>query len=124
MIQIECTFKLAYTATTFVKIIDITISPYDLKSQIQNDVLENMGLDDFNIILAGTRRAENNDPIDCNIRNKSIALLVGRITNQRIVFYIKPINEEAINIIEDPSGNIIEDPSGNIIEDTSRNTLP
>jgi len=97
MNNIECTFKLAYTCNKFDKVIDINISPYDLKNCIRPIVSNRMGLNDFKIIIAGTILNEENVPLDCSIRNINILSLVGIIYNNHIAFYIKPLGNNNNN---------------------------
>ena len=93
MNQIECTFKLAYTSNTFSKVVDVNMSPYDLKNYILTNVNQSMELTDFDIIIAGTTLGERNPPIDCNNRNINILTLSRDIIcNNHIAFYIKPIS--------------------------------
>jgi hypothetical protein len=54
MNNIECTFKLAYTCNVITKIIDVNISPYDLKNIIRPDVNDQMELTEFKIIIYET----------------------------------------------------------------------
>jgi hypothetical protein len=78
-----------YTDISFEKLININVSPYDLKNQISTDVNQIMGINNFNIILAGTPLYENNNPINCNIKDINILEFVGEISNNCIPFYIK-----------------------------------
>lgn len=98
MNNIECTFKLVYTCNVFTKVIDTSMSPYDLKNHITSNVNNQMGLIHFKIIIAGTELGENNIPLDCSIRNVNILSLVGKIYNNHIAFYIKQIDNNEINI--------------------------
>jgi len=91
MNNIQCTFKLAYTCNVFTKIIDVYISPYDLKNIITSDVNNQMRLTEFKIIIGGTDLGEDNIDLDCNISDVSISSLVGTIYNNHIPFYIKPV---------------------------------
>lgn len=98
MNNIECTFKLVYTCNVFTKMIDTSMSPYDLKNHITSNVNNQMGLIHFKIIIAGTELGENNIHLDCTIRNVNILSLVGNIYNNHIAFYIKQIdNDRNIN---------------------------
>lgn len=87
----ECTFKLAYTCNVFTKIIDVNISPYDLKNIIRQAVNDQMELTEFKIIIAGTDLGEDNIDLDCNLSDVNISSLVGTIYNNHIPFYIKPV---------------------------------
>jgi hypothetical protein len=91
MNNIECTFKLAYTCNVITKVIDVNISPYDLKNIIRPAVNDQMELTEFKIIIAGTDLGEDNIDIDCNLRDVNISSLVGTIYNNHIPFYIKPV---------------------------------
>jgi hypothetical protein len=91
MNNIECTFKLAYTCNVITKVIDVNISPYDLKNIITPNVNSQMGLTEFKIIIAGTDLGEDNVDLDCNISDVNISSLVGTIHNNHIPFYIKPL---------------------------------
>ena len=97
MNYINCTFKLAYTCITFTKIININISPYHLKNKIKSNVKSIMNLNNFNIILAGTKLGENNIPLNCNLKNIKISSLINKIYNNNISFYIKIINNNQFN---------------------------
>ena len=95
----ECTFKQVYTSITFNKFIDLRQSPYDIKNSIKNEVLQYMGVHDFDIILSGTDLREDNNPIDCNIFSTSLlSICRDSIYDNHVAFYIKPIyNNEIIN---------------------------
>lgn len=97
MNNIECTFKLAYTCNVITKVIDVNISPYDLKNIIRPVVNDQMELTEFKIIIAGTDLGEDNIDIDCNLSDVNISSLVGTIYNNHISFYIKPIYINEIN---------------------------
>lgn len=93
---INCTFKLAYTSTSFTKSISSTVTLKKLKDLIKNDVLITMNASSFNIIVAGTRLKEENYPLDCT--SDSITLdLINRSLNSSCVFYIKKIDTQINN---------------------------
>ncbi len=103
---INCSFKLAYTTNTFTKNIcgDVTLNK--LKEIIKNDVERVMGLTNFNIILAGTKYAEKNNPLDCT--NDIITInFISRNNNKTCSFYIKPA-EENINEVEENINEVEE----------------
>ena len=110
----ECTFKLAYTCNVFTQIIDVNISPYDLKNIIRQAVNDQMELTEFKIIIAGTDLGEDNIDLDCNLSDVNISSLVGTIYNNHIPFYIKPVynNELASNSNINTSGSSIGGGSG------------
>ncbi len=88
---VNCTFKLAYTCSTFSKNIDFNISPNQLKELIKNDVLTIMNVTHFNIILAGTERSEENDPLDCSNDNRSLESIIINYGSS-CAFYIKELD--------------------------------
>lgn len=92
--SINCSFKLAYTCLSFTKRIDNSISTQQLKNLIKNDVLTNMNVNNFEIILAGTDRSEENDPLDCSTDNITLQSLLRNYNNNSCAFYIKELDYE------------------------------
>jgi hypothetical protein len=93
----NCTFKLVYDGRYFEKVINLNLSPLNIKNNIKSNVLDCMQLEEFDIIIGRTPLKEKNNPINCDIITPLLSLIdTDDIANNNILLYIKPIVKNTI----------------------------